>query len=443
MKKDNFTGWTAAGITRSIIAIILAIMTSLSAISCSRAENGSNEKEGNRVESGDRSQLEPENILGVESVSGPEKEKESEKESEKGFGMGFNYGLKGKGINREKISKKSAYYPAELYIGSLTFNGKLVRDNNLTEVDIDEVIQDTLGEMGLTEGDIGQLEELVSIYERGDRLPMGVNEGTIENARRTLEEFYEKANQNALMASLRTGNSWNILFEDATDQKEFTFYNIDGNIEKWKVNLHLQKEDTPESKGPGGKYEGFVTIVVDYDLSSYDRRFMEEYFFVRDQNAKTAVKGLKDFGATFKDDYQPTKITRKLYSKQDISLWIDESALYQGKVTVWPDFSALADEREIDLYHKVIASIHKVEPDGFELVQTQIYEFYTKNEEKLYDKGSIPENYVIEKGVRKDISLPFDPNLEPQEREWDDTIWEHWGKSEKWMTIIFEEKLPE
>lgn len=450
MRRDDFNGWVTTGSLRPVIAIVLAIVTLLSAASCSRVEKNNKEDEEVLVGSGDGSYFEPEDLSGGENVynagsekeSGPETDKGSEKDPEKGFGMAFNYGLKGKGINREKISKKSAYYPVELHIGNLSFKGKLARDGNLTDVDIDKVIKDTLGEMGMTENDIGQLEELVSIYERGERLPTGVTEDVIDNARRILDEFYDKADQNAKMASLRTGNSWNIVFEDATDQKNFIFYNIDGNIEKWKVNLHLQKEDTPESKGPGGLYEGFVRIDVDYDLTSYDSRFMEEYFFVRDENAKKAVKGLKDFGAKFNDDYQASKVSRKLYSRQNISLRIDENALFRGTVTVYPDFSDFSDEREIDIYHKVIASINKVEPDG-QLVQTQIYEFYTRNEEILYDKASIIENYMIENGVRRDIALPYSPTLDPQERDWDRSIWEHWEKSEKSLVINFDEEISE
>lgn len=274
----------------------------------------------------------------------------------------------------------------------------------------------------------------VDSYEKGQR--KWENRKAMWEAKKLLNEIYEKINEKLEQESYKRGQNWTLEIYDH-NRASFSFYRTEDNLQEWHVTMILKKEDSFNDLGPGGTYTGTVYIDVEYKMSSFDTNFMEKYCFTKDKNAVIAFNSLREMEGKFHDECEPTKISRTLYSKEDISVEINTGKTPQGTVIVPVDFSGLTDEKEISIRHQVICDIDIYLIDGGRVVQKQVYDFSTKNEERLYLYGDVPVSYVVhpQEGV-KHIPKPLEV-VEKAIIEWDKSIWEPWER-EKQLIIHFD-----
>lgn len=419
-----------------------------------------------------------------------------------------------KGVDLNKIKKPVGSYPATLYIGNMSFGGKLSRMNNVSNKEIKQAIKEVLKEISkpnelITELKIGEAEALVErvaqeekftpedmkevrdnilklvggwdtyakIYdlmrnegesleeiaigaagdaaqekllelmfkEAGGNISKVVdgificadqyaedkekwkNRADALNAKRMLNDFYEKVNERIENKANSCQMGWSLAIED-TNRAYFSFYGIEGNCQTWNVRMLLKKKDEGKG-GPSGNYEGPIDIEVEYDMGPFDRGYLENLLSDMRENPQYCIAE-KELSMKYTYEYSPTKITRRL---QTCSTSINIVSSNTNIISEPIDFANFDDDKKIKLAHKLITTYENDSDDGCHYYFKKISYYKSNNEEKITVKDRIIEDYIICDGKK---SLLEDPSNTDDYILWDTTIWEQWDK-EKRLEISF------
>jgi hypothetical protein len=90
------------------------------------------------------------------------------------------------------------------------------------------------------------------------------------NAKRTLNDFYEELQDkidNYKEKSSKKG--WTIDFDHAMTYRSFSFFEVDGNIQTWYLDMLLSQESPDELGSIAGTYSGNYTMMAKHDMSCF------------------------------------------------------------------------------------------------------------------------------------------------------------------------------
>lgn len=243
------------------------------------------------------------------------------------------------------------------------------------------------------------------------------------NAQRKLNELYDRIRELMDNAAGARSRGWSLQIVDSAS-RNFTFYDVAGNLETWTVLMILKKPDAGENVGASGKYTGSVSITVEYEMSVFDEGFRNSEY----SGAKFFAESFKGAAGVFtvtidepKDEYVKTRISRNLDSA-DFSLAVTVPS-GSGSVRTAVDFSGFKDDKQISIKHMVtLKSTMSSKRNNVETVH--VLEFATENEEMLTRTADYNASNL---GVNANAAVTDTLN-------WDTAIWEQWEK-EKWLEI--------
>ena len=243
-------------------------------------------------------------------------------------------------------------------------------------------------------------------------------------AKRLLNEFYDKVKEKLQNQSDQRFKGWELKI-DTWGSRNFTFYETEGNLETCKVLIDLKKTDKEEDVGASGTYTGFVDITFDYELSAFDKGFLD-WSMINSAlvgSYKTAWPGVK---IDTSDEYTPTYVNRKLVN-ENYSIYL---AVPTGKgmtTKTKMDVSSLNDSKMIAINHKTIAEMN-YSADKVVLDHTVTVTYSADNDEKL-SAAFVGSGTLTSDGVPGSLDAS-----EKFEAPWDPAIWEQWEK-DKWLVI--------
>ena len=243
-------------------------------------------------------------------------------------------------------------------------------------------------------------------------------------AKRLLNEFYDKVKEKLENKSDQRFKGWQLNIDTAAS-RNFTFYKAGGNLETCKVLIDLKKTDKEDDVGASGTYKGFVDITFDYELSAFDKGFLD-WSMIQAALVDSYKAVWPGVSIETSDEYEPSYVNRKLVN-ENYSIYL---AVPTGKgmtTNTRLDVSSLNDSKMIAINHKTMAQMN-YSADHVVLNHNYAATYSTDNDEKL-SANAVGTGTITSDGVPGSLDSDYDFNV-----PWDKTIWEQWEK-DKWLAI--------
>ncbi len=242
------------------------------------------------------------------------------------------------------------------------------------------------------------------------------------NAKRLLNKFYQ-ALQKKIDAykyeSDRMG--WNIVFDNAMEGRNFTFFGVDSNYQTWYLDMLLKQKETNEYGSVAGYYEGEFTIRAEHEMSNFTSR------------AHEAIRNMGEVGAAIKQIEKMPQYKVTLTTSSSGSAYISRSISGTCEATIDESGDITLSMNETNDETMVIISGMSVDMDY------STNSIGVKGVGKLTFKISAQEEDIaIECSIGKiGVITPkgsWFPSLNASGTDnvgWDHEIWKHWDGTEK------------
>lgn len=246
------------------------------------------------------------------------------------------------------------------------------------------------------------------------------------NAKYTLNQFYSTLQEKIEAYKYVSDQSgWHIDFDNAMADRSFSFYGVEGNVEVWYLDMHMEQKATNEYGSIVGHYSGSYTMTAENDLGVFKSQ------------AGQALRNMEELALnTILDDptlesYLKTTAVGSAYVSRTISGSCEAIIDEEGNIEL--TLNETSDNKDIDISGMEAELGYSVKTNGIIKNKLKIPIQISANSEELAISGNdveISANAKLSNGQVFDFSQSLGSGS--AKVAWDKEIWKHWdGKDKK------------
>ncbi|MGE4277189.1 MAG: hypothetical protein AB7E30_08430 [Lawsonibacter sp.] len=247
-------------------------------------------------------------------------------------------------------------------------------------------------------------------------------------AKRLLNDFYEVLEdkiENYKNKSDKAG--WSIVFDEAMDNRRFTFFGVDDNDQYWYLNMTLKQINTNEYGSIAGDYEGEYTVTAEHIMTGFTSR------------ADEALLHMDEIGDGIKKLLNTPEVNAELKATSKGSAYISRTISGSCKATIEEsgniNLTLHEDKDETQVNITGVAAELKLSFDGSGVIKnegTMPFQISADKEEikisgmtyKMTGKSELPsgQNFNFSQTLGGGGAFTVG---------WDDNIWKPWNGTQK------------
>ncbi len=214
---------------------------------------------------------------------------------------------------------------------------------------------------------------------------------------------------------------WNIVFDNAMEGRNFTFFGVDSNYQTWYLDMLLKQKETNEYGSVVGNYEGEFTMRAEHEMSSFTSR------------AHEAIRNMGEIGDGIKKVEQMPHYKVNLSTTSPGSAYISRTISGTCKATIDESGDITLSMNEENDETQVIISGMAVEmnfstQDSKAKGIGQLTFNISAQEEDITIESAAGKAAVI---TPKGSWFPAISGSRTANVGWDHEIWKHWDGTEK------------
>lgn len=255
-------------------------------------------------------------------------------------------------------------------------------------------------------------------------------------AKRLLNQFYETLQDKIDRYKRKSDQEgWVIDFNQAMDQRVFTFFSVGNNYQYWYLDMNMEQKSTNEFGSIAGEYEGSYTIRAAHDMSAGFQSQTDAVLRHLDDKGVLGG-GLKAFisqmsGAGFPTSFKPGE-AGEVYIERTISGSCEATIAESGEITL--SLHEDNDETMVNISGVTSDLTTTIQQNGVSAKMVTTFELYA-SEEELKVKGTTTESFGSAYGHGFSYSEGLDAG---GKAGWDENIWKPWDGTKKTLKLAGE-----